>query len=238
MKEISQGILKSAIANKKTMRALSLAFAIKANFRSSQFNSFTYSRVAEMFHIGRETAKHLIEELHNMGLIENRGPNILIRSLKDKGIRARNRKIQDYSNVDISNLKEVEKFLRLQGVLLKQSQIDYAANIQKDILSPRCSGDYRRAKRESKKMGHWSGEADRGQSISTVMKASGLRRNSAINLLKWGEKSGLLIKKKRMIKIGAAMRTDDFSIGRTRIFSWENQTYVCKPTELTFCRVV
>lgn len=220
------------------MRALSLAFAIKANFRSSQFNNFTYSRVAEMFHIGRETAKHLIVELRDMGLVEDRGPHILIRSLKGKREKDRNLTLQDYSAIDLYNLKEVEKFLRLQSVALKQSQIDYAANVRKDILSPESSRDYRRAKRESRKLGHWSGDVDRGQSINTVMRASGLRRNNAIGLLKWGEKKGLLIKKRRMIKIGAVMRTDDFSIGRTRIFSWKNQTYVCKPTELTFCRVV
>jgi len=236
MKEISQDILKSAIANKRTMRALSLAFAIKANFRSSQFNNFTYSRVAEMFHIGRETAKHLIVELRDMGLVEDRGPHILIRSLKGKREKGRNLTLQDYSAIDLYNLKEVEKFLRLQSVALKQSQIDYAANVQKDILSPGSSRDYRRAKRESRKLGHWSGDADRGQSINTVMKVSGLCKNGAINLLKWGEKKRLLTKNRRVVRLGPSMGMEDFSLGRTHVFSWKNQVYSCLPTELTFTR--
>jgi len=236
MKEISQGILRSAIESKRTMRALSLAFAIKAKCRSSQCNKVTYSRVAEMFDIGRGTAKSLIMELRSMDLIEDRSPHILIKSLKSRGAKDRNIPLQDYSAIDLCNLKEVEKFLRLQSVALKQSQIDYAANVQKDILSPRCSRDYRRAKRESRKLAHWSGDADRGQSINIVMKVSGLCRNGAINLLKWGEKKKLLTKNKRMVRLGPAMGMEDFSIGRTHIFSWKNQVYSCLPTELTFRR--
>ena len=216
------------------MRALSLAFAIKANFRSSQFNNFTYSRVAEMFHIGRETAKHLIVELRDMGLVEDRGPHILIRSLKGKREKDRNLTLQDYSAIDLYNLKEVEKFLRLQSVALKQSQIDYAANVRKDILSPKSSRDYRRAKRESRKLGHWSGDADRGQSINTVMRVSGLCKNGAINLLKWGESKKLLTKNKRMVRLGPSVGIEDFSLERTRVFSWKNQVYSCLPTEITF----
>jgi hypothetical protein len=234
---ISEDLIRRSVKDKKEMKALALSFAVKALYKSSQLNNFTYSRIAEIFHISRISAKTRIEILRNMGLVFNNGNHLMFRTLREFGEGNKNINIQNYSSIDINNLKEVEKFLRLQGVFIKQSQIEYAVNVQKNILNPSSPQEYKKAKRKSKNIKHWNGETDLGQSINTVMKSSGLGRNSAIKILKWGEDKKLLTKKKRITKLFSAVGCEDnFKIpgNRARFFSCKGIVYSVLPTILMF----
>ena len=226
------------MSDKKVMKALSLAFAVKALYTSSALNNGSYNHIAKTFHIGRESAKERIRTLQELGLIRRDGNRIIFLSFRQRGEGIKNVPILDYSDIDLTNLKEVERYLRLQGVYIKQSQIDYAANVQKRITNPSSVKEYRTAKRLVKKMAHWSGEADNGQAVCTVMKSSGLKRNSAIALLKWGENTGLLEKEKRFSQFFAACGCDPSTIfgshSRGKFFVWHGLTFFVQPSILHF----
>lgn len=220
------------------MKALSLAFAVKALYTSSALNNGSYNHMAKTFHIGRESVKERIQTLQSLGMIRREDDRIIFLSFRQRGEGIKNVPILDYSDIDLTNLREVEKYLRLQGVYIKQSQIDYAANVQKRITNPSSVKEYRTAKRLVKKMAHWSGEADTGQAVCTVMKSSGLKRNGAMALLRWGEKAGLLEKEKRFSQFYAARGCDPSTIfdGRTRgkFFVWHGLTFFVQPSILKF----
>jgi len=220
------------------MKALSLAFAVKALYTSSALNNGTYNHMAKTFHIGRESVKERIQTLQSLGMVRREGARIIFLSFRQRGEGIKNVPILDYSDIDLTNLKEVERYLRLQGVFIKQSQIDYAANVQKRITDPTSPKEYRRAKRLVKRLAHWSGEADRGQAICTVMKSSGLKRNSAIALLKWGVNAKLVKKEQRFSQFYAAAGCDPVTIfgSRTRgkFFVWHGLTFLVQPSILHF----
>ena len=222
------------------MRAFALAFAVKALYHSSTLNNYTYTKVAELFGISRGTAKTLITELRRMGLVENMGPHLLFKSLKSPKKYGRNVRVQDYSNVDLHNLKEVERFLRLPAVVIKQAQIDYAVIIHKSMTEPKTLEEFRKAKAKVKrsvnKKAYWKQKADSGMAITTVMKASGLKRNSVINLLKWGEQKHLLNKKRRFHKYNHYTPLDNFTTDGISIVSWHGSTYIIEPNILTFTK--
>ncbi len=237
IKKISEGLIRRSVSDKKQMKALSLAFAVKAIYLSSQINDASYSKIAAMFGISRTSAKERIETLKDMHLVLYNDKHLIFKTLRefDQGIK--NINIQNYSCIDLYNLKEVEKFLRLQGVFIKQSQIDYAVNVKKDILNPSSIAKLRSARKKSKKLSHWDGDVDNGQSVNTVMKASGLGRNSAINILKWGEEKGLLTKTKRISKISIAVGVEDsFKLhqDRGRYFSYGGFVFRVLPSLLVF----
>lgn len=196
---ISRPLIQRTITNKEDLRAIAVSFAIKAKFRSSQINDFTYSRLASMFNIGRETAKRRIERLKSLGLVRFDGNNLLFLSLSDSWMK-NNIKVLDYTKIDTNNLKEVEKFLRLQAVYIKQSQINYAVNVKRATASVSDMKELRANKRKLRKLSYWGGETDRGQSIKTVSNVSGLGINGAVELLQWGEKMGLLDKDVRIFR--------------------------------------
>ena len=201
IKYISASLIQRTINNKEEFRALSLAFAIKAKFTSSQINNFSYSRISEIFGISRGTAKKHITTLRQMGLIRNNDKGIVILALKDKTNKGQNFRVQKYGEViKPENLKDIEKFLRLQKVLIKQNQIDFAVNTLKAKDEVETMRDYRKLVRRSKKLHCWAGELDRGQSIKTICNVTGLSNKSSVELLKWGENNKFLTKEKRITK--------------------------------------
>ena len=237
IKKISEGLIRRSVSDKKQMKALSLAFAVKAIYLSSQINDASYSKIAAMFGISRTSAKEMIKTLSEMGLILQMGNHLVFKTLREFERGSKNINIQNYSSINLYNLKEVEKFLRLQGVFIKQSQIDFAINVKTNILDPSSLAEYRRLKKQSKKIAHWDGQFDNGQSVNTVMKASGLKRNSAINLLKWAEEKELLVKKRRIYKLSISVGLDDnFKLpdSRGRYFSYGGWLYYVLPSVLFF----
>lgn len=238
MRFVSQNLVRVSVSDKKVMKALSLAFAVKALYVSSALNNGSYNHIAKTFHIGRTSAKEMINTLQSLGLIRRVGNRIIFLQFRQRGEGIKNVPIQDYSDVDLTNLKQVEYYLRLQGVYIKQSQIDYAANVQKRIANPSSCKELRAMKRKAKNMAHWSGEADTGQAVCTVMKSSGLKRNSAIRLLKWGEDMKLLEKEKRFSQLFASVGSNpaDLLGKRTRgkFFVWHGLTFLVQPSILSF----
>ena len=69
IKKISEGLIRRSVSDKKQMKALSLAFAVKAIYLSSQINDASYSKIAAMFGISRTSAKERIETLKDMHLV-------------------------------------------------------------------------------------------------------------------------------------------------------------------------
>lgn len=194
------GLLNEYRDDKPVMKALTLAFAIKSRFRSSAVVRTSYKKIASMFHIGRERAKKSITILAEMGLIDRKGESIVFRSFRHAG-DYKFIDIQDYKNIDLTNLQEVEKFIRLQAVYIKQAQIDYAANRLSELSDPKNMRELKRARRYMRKH-NWGGKADHGQSIRTVGEVSGLSKTTAVELLKWGISRGLLVKEKRITRVG------------------------------------
>lgn len=235
---VSQKLVRVSVSDKKVMKALSLAFAVKALYVSSALNNGSHNHIAKTFHIGRASAKERINTLQSLGLIRREGNRIIFLQFRQRGEGIKNVPIQDYSNVDLTNLKQVEYYLRLQGVYIKQSQIDYAANVQKRIANPSSCKELRTMKRKAKNMAHWSGEADTGQAVCTVMKSSGLKRNSAIRLLKWGEDMKLLEKERRFSQFFAACGSNPADIlgkgTRGKYFVWHGLTFFVQPSILHF----
>jgi len=238
MRLVSQNLIRASVSDKKAMKALSLAFAVKALYKSSALNDGSYSHIAQLFHIGRTSAKERIQTLLLMGLIRRDGNRIIFLTLKQVGIGIKNVPILDYSNINLYNLKEVENYLRLQGVCIKQSQIDYAANVHQRIANPTSCKELRTMKRKAENLAYWSGEVDRGQAICTVMRSSGLQRNSAIGLLKWGEDTGLVEKEKRFSQFFADCGSDPSNIfgknTRGKFFSWHGLIFFVQPSVLSF----
>lgn len=235
---VSQNLVRVSVSDKKVMKALSLAFAVKALYVSSALNNGSYNHIAKTFHIGRASAKERINILQSLGLIRREANRIIFLPFRQRGEGIKNVPIQDYSDVDLTNLKQVEYYLRLQGVYIKQSQIDYAANVQKRIANPSSCKELRTMKRKAKNMAHWSGEADTGQAVCTVMKSSGLKRNSAIRLLKWGENMKLFEKEKRFSQLFAASGSNPADIigrrTRGKYFVWHGLTFFVQPSILHF----
>ena len=238
MRFISQNLVRVSVSDKRVTKALSLAFAVKALYVSSALNNGSYSNIARIFHIGRESAKERVQTLQSLGLIRRDGNRIIFLSFRQRGEGIKNVPILDYADIDLTNLKQVEYYLRLQGVYIKQSQIDYAANVQKRITNHSSVNELRRARRKVKNMAHWSGEADTGQAICTVMRSSGLKRNSAIRLLKWGESMRLLEKEKRFSQFFAAFGSDPADIfgkrTRGKFFVWHGLAFFVQPSILHF----
>lgn len=231
-------MLRVSVSDKKVMKALSLAFAVKALYVSSALNNGSYSNIARIFHIGRASAREMIHTLLSLGLVRRDGKRIIFLRFRQRGEGIKNVKIQNYDNIDLTNLKQVESYLRLQGVYFKQSQIDYAANVQKRIANPSSVKEMRQMKRKAENMVHWSGAVDTGQAICTVMKSSGLKRNSAIRLLKWGESIMLLEKEKRFSQFYAACGSDPSDIfeekSRGKFFTWHGLVFFVQPSILHF----
>ena len=196
---IPLGLLRDNVNDRPTMKALSLAFAVKAMYKSSWLKDATYARIAEMFGIGRAKAKEYITILSGLNLIERKGKDILFKGFRHSG-KSKFISLQDYSKIDITNLREVEKFLRLQAVKIKQSQIDYATKKIKALNEPESTREYKQAKRYQRFSG-WGREVDEGQSVKTVSKACGLNKGSSVKLLEWGEAKGLLKKEKRVVRV-------------------------------------
>ena len=235
---VSQNLVRVSVSDKKVMKALSLAFAVKALYVSSALNNGSYNHIAKTFHIGRASAKERINTLQSLELIRHEGNRIIFLQFRQRGEGIKNVPILDYSDVDLTNLKQVEYYLRLQGVYIKQSQIDYAANVQKRIANPSSCKELRTMKRKAKNMAHWSGEADVGQAVCTVMRSSGLKRNSAIRLLRWGEDMKLLEKERRFSQLFAACGSNPADIlgkrSRGKYFVWHGLTFFVQPSILHF----
>lgn len=209
------------------MRAIALAFSIKARYRSSSYR-FTISRIAQEYHIGRDTAKRLLLTLYDMGLVKRQGQSILFGKFRQGS--GKTIPILPYGNIDLFNLPEVEKYLRLLLVYIKQSQIDYAANKLHHARNPETLKEFKSAKRYRK---YWAGEIDRGQSIHTVSNVSGLGNNKAVQLLAWGEKKKLLVKLKRVRRVGFYdLPTGKYD--RSTVFTWQGKKFVAESTILLF----
>ena len=193
------GLLTENIHDRPTVKALSLAFAVKAMYRSSWLKDATYARIAQMFGISRAKAKEYIAILSGLNLIERKGKDILFKGFRHAG-KYKFVSIQDYSKINITDLRETEKYLRLQAVKIKQSQIDYAANNIKALGEPESTREYKMAKRYQRFSG-WGREVDEGQSVKTVGKTSGLSKGMAVKLLMWGEAKKLLKKEKRVVRV-------------------------------------
>lgn len=119
IRQISSRLLEECLANKQKAKALALSFAVKAMFQSSRINNFTYKKVANMFGISRERAKSSVGILLEMGVCRIDGPHLTMTSLNRHEYGNKNLPIQSYNNTNITNLKEVEKFLRLQAVYFR-----------------------------------------------------------------------------------------------------------------------
>jgi len=234
---MSESLIRRSVNTPKEIRALSLAFAIKGLYKSSQLNNWSYQKIAMLFHIGRTTAKERIQTLERMGLIKRIDNHLLFLSLKEINHGVKNITIQNYSNIDITNLKEVERFLRLQGTFIKQSQIDYAVNVKNDIINPTDLHTFKKAKRLDNKLNDWGGQLDSGQSISTVMKSCGLGRNKSVELLQWAEHMELVKKEKRFHVLSKQVPLKECiydSKTRKTMFSHKGRVYSCQATILHF----
>ena len=95
----------------------------------------------------------------------------------------KNIEIQKYYSINRNNLKEIERFLRLQAVRIKQSQIDYAINCIESTQKAKNAKELKSAKKNLKKIGNWNGNVDRGMSIRIVENVSGLGKNKSVELL-------------------------------------------------------
>lgn len=223
-------LLTEAVKNRMVLRALALAFSVKSRYRSSQYHRFTYSRIAEEYHIGRDKAKALIAILVDQGLAVVTGDIILFRKFKQN--KGRCISLLPYNNIDLFDLSEIEKYLRLQAVSIKQSQIDYMANKLQHLNDPSTLKEYQSARKVMKHY-HWAREVDRGQSINTVSKVSGLGKNKAVDLLKWGEAKGLLTKHKRLRPISYYLLPEGIQDKGT-VFTWKGHKYLAQTTLLSF----
>ena len=238
IKYISASLIQRTINNKEEFRALSLAFAVKSKYLSSQLNNFSYSRLSDMFGISRNTAKNRINKLREMGLVRQNGKNLVFLSLQELGYGIKNIIIQNHSRVNLNNLKEAERFLRVQAVYIKQSQIDYAVNCIESTKNAKTAKELRAAHSKLKKIRNWNGRVDRGQSINTVKRVSGTGKNNAVNLLKWGEKKRLLKKNVRINEVQHVWqeteRWKDSDDMRKSFFISHGRTYLVLPTEIKF----
>lgn len=230
LKLIPIKLLLASVQDRMVLRALSLSFSIKSRYRSSQYHRFTYSRIAEEYHIGRDKAKKLVAILVEMNLATIQGGNILFGKFKQNNGRCIN--LLPYNNIDLFDLSEIEKYLRLQAVSIKQSQIDYMANKLQHLNDPSTLKEYQSARKVMKNY-HWAREADRGQSINTVSKVSGLGKNKAVDLLKWGEAKGLLTKHKRLRPIGYYLLPEGIQDKGT-VFTWKGRKYLAQTTLISF----
>ena len=230
LKLIPIKLLLNSVQDRMVLRALSLSFSVKARYRSSQYHRFTYSRIADEYHIGRDKAKKLIAILIEMNLATIQDGNILFGKFKQE--RGKQVSLLPYNNIDLYNLSDIEKYLRLQAVSIKQSQIDYMTNRIQHLRDPGTLKEFKSAR---KVMGNynWVGEADRGQSINTVSSVSGLGKNKAVDLLKWGEAKGLLSKQKRITPISYYLLPEG-RYNRSTVFTWRGQKYRAQTTLLSF----
>ena len=200
IKWMSAQLIQRSINNKEEFRALSLAFAVKVKYRSSQINNFSYSGLAGLFGISRETAKKRINKLREMGLVRDNGKCLIFLSLQEKRYGCKNVEIQKCYGINRNDLKQIERFLRLQAVNIKQSQINHAINCIKATKTAKTAKELRTAKQNLKKIANWNGNVDCGISINTVKKVSGVGVNKAVELLSWGEKKHFLHKTVRFNK--------------------------------------
>ena len=223
-------LLTEAVKSRTVLRALALSFSIKSRYRSSQYHRFTYSRIAEEYHIGRDKAKKIIAILVEMNLATIQGGNILFGKFKQE--KGKQVVLLPYNNIDLYNLSDIEKYLRLQAVSIKQSQIDYMANKLQHLNDPSTLKEYQSARKVMKSY-HWAREVDRGQSINTVSKVSGLGKNKAVDLLKWGEAKGLLTKHKRLHPISYYLLPEGIQDKGT-VFTWRGHKYLAQTTLLSF----
>lgn len=193
-----------------------------------------------MFGISRERAKSSVGILLEMGVCRIDGPHLTMTSLNRHEYGNKNLPIQSYNNTNITNLKEVEKFLRLQAVYFKQSQIDYAVNTLRGIRNPRTQREYRRAKSNKGKLNpSWNGQLDQGMSLKTVCKAAVVGKNSAVELLKWGISKNLLQKRQRITLVGASfcdtnLINETLNNTHARFFSHRGKLFQSLPSILIF----
>jgi hypothetical protein len=232
LKVMPISLLRDSVKDKVVMRAIALAFSIKSRYRSSRLLRFTYFRIAEEYHIGRATAKRLIGILKTMGLVEESNNTLLFGKFKHYKENVRFFEIQPYDNLDLFNLIEIEKYLRLQAVYIKQSNIDYAVNRLQHLQNPRTPKQYKSAKRYAQTCG-WNGSIDNGQSINTVSKASGLGINNAVKLLNWGEKKGLLVKHKRIRRV-PFYSLPEGKFDRATVFTWHGCKFLAQSSVIKF----
>lgn len=210
LKKISAQLIIRTVKNREETRALALAFAVKSTYLSSQINNFSYSRLSEMFGISRATAKKRMNTLKTLGLVRENGDHMVFLSLQEIGVGIKNINIQNHKK-KVNNLKEIEKFIRLQAVYIKQTQIDFAVNTIEAKQRVKKNKDLKSLNRRAKKLKDWAGETDRGQSINTVSRISGLSKKSSVELLKWGQEKKFLRKK---VRIEA---TDVSSFGKIKL---------------------
>ena len=235
IRSLSITLLQECAQDDAKMKALSLAFAVKAMFRSSSIYNFSYSRLADMFGISRARAKRLIETLTEMGLCRRNNTEMVFLSLnRPRANHNVNIYIQHYRDIDITDLKQVGKFLRLQIVRTKQCQIDFAVNILNDKSSPKSLKDLNKAKRDSGKIKKWDGQTDNGMSLRTIGHTAGIGKNSACNLVKWGVTTGLLTKETRRKIIGPAYGDDFTKNRREALFVSHGLIFSVLPSVLCF----
>jgi hypothetical protein len=241
LKKMSAQLISRSVKNRDNIRAISLSFAVKSLYRSSQINNFSYQKLSVMFNISRETAKKRILTLKKLGLIRENDKHMIFLSFSEIGVGIKNIYIQNYSKIkNIHDLKEVEKFIRLQGVFIKQSQIDYAANILKAKECVKTNKERKAISKCTKKLSYWVGSVDRGQSINTVSKASGLSKKSAVELLKWADNKKLITKTLRITPTSfPAFGENKISKqmpDQTSYFVHKGCVFSVLPTVLTFSR--
>lgn len=227
------GLLRDNIDSKKVMRALAFMFMVKAMFKSGAVHHATYQRLSDLTGVGRAKAKIHVTVLKEMGLVRWQGDTLIFGSFDPEG-KYKKFEIQDYSHIDITNLKEVEKFIRLQAVRIKQSQIDHAVSKLKARRDPQTLREFKGAMRG---VDDWNGRPDQGQSIYTVQEVSGLGVNSAVDLLKWGEIHGLLKKEKRIERVPYyPSRVEELAESHTHCkeFYYGGRRYLVRPSILLF----
>lgn len=244
LKKISAQLIIRTVKNREETRALALAFAVKANFHSSQFNNFTYKACAEKFGISRATAKKRITTLREMGLLRDNGKHLVFLSLQEVRVGVKNVLLLPYSQLGNKpvNLNEIEKYIRLQGVFIKQSQIEFSVNTIKAKHEVKSARKLGRVRRKEKKLRGWTGKTDLGQSIKTVMRSSGLKRNKAVELLQWGDRNKFLTKEKRISITNVpaiGLQSGEFlyfAKKREGIFNSHGRIYFVSSTILSFLR--
>ena len=225
-------LIQYATEDRSAMQAIALAFSVKSRYRSSQYHSFTYSRIAQEYHIGRGKAKRLISVLRQLNLIGDKGQSIIFHKFSSCIDKGKLFEIQPYNNIDLFNLTEIEKYLRLQTVYIKQNQIDYAFNRLQHLHEPTTLKEYRSAKKFARNYS-WTGEIDRGQSIATVSRASGLGINNAVDLLRWGEEKKLLVKQKRIQRV-PFYSLPEGKCGRATVFTSHGCKFIAQCSVLSF----
>ena len=192
-KKLRLSLALEMFGNKDLLKAISLLLIVRKRTGSNVVNNYTVYKLVSITGAHASTIRKRMQVLSAYGLAELHGKDMIFRSIvsrhKDRNIRLGERK------VEYKSLKSIEYSMQAILVAVVQSRKDFAKRTIRNAHG--ASHDYKVVKAAmgaARRFGWGVEYVERGLSYKTIAKKLGVCVKSAVEIVKFAIKRGILKK--------------------------------------------